>query len=215
MSGEVTEGKQRRSDAEWIQDLAADGLRRESAMADLRHLLVTGLQAALRDRPGAIPVEDFAHEALIRITAKLETFRRESRFTTWAMAIAVRVAASEMRRARWRDVSLDEITEAGRLAPIAVADRQVGDGIMVADELLEAVRVAIANDLSDRQRSAIEAELGGLPPDEIADRLNTNRNAVYKLVYDARRRLRNSILAAGWTEEQVRSVLNGLSVADV
>jgi len=119
------------------------------------------------------------------------------------MSIGVRVAVSEMRRARWKDVSLEEMVEAGRLFPESTATDHE------SNQLMSAVSDAVQNGLTSKQRDAILAELGGAPPDEVARRLGTNRNALYKLVYDARTRIRQAILKAGWTEDQVLRVLGG------
>ena len=147
-------------------------------------------------------IQDSAQEALLLVISRIETYRGESRFITWALSIGTRVILSEMRRARWRDVSLDQMSEAGRVP------RAVGQTSPERVQLLEVVQTAIEQDLTPKQRAAIQAELAGAPPDEIAQRLGTNRNALYKLVYDGRARLKQAILRAGWSEAHVRSVLN-------
>ena len=99
-----------RTNQEWLDALRGPG--RDEALADLRAFLVRGLGYALAGRPGVDDslLEDFAQEALLKILAGLDSFRGESRFTTWAQKIAVRVALTELRPHRWRDVSLDEMT---------------------------------------------------------------------------------------------------------
>ncbi|MBY0508116.1 MAG: sigma-70 family RNA polymerase sigma factor [Bryobacteraceae bacterium] len=191
--------EQNRSNEEWVSDLSGDGDRREAALGDLRRLLMNGLRRSV----GGSALEDYVQAALIRITGGLGSFRGDSRFETWALSIGVRVAVSEMRRARWREVSLDEMVEAGRLFP---AEQAVNHE---SNQLMQVVHEAIQAGLTAKQREAILAELGGAPPDEVARRLGTNRNALYKLVYDARARIRQAILQAGWTEEQVLGVLGG------
>lgn len=153
-------------------------------------------------------LEDFAQEALLRISANIHSFRGDSRFLTWAMAIAVRVGLSELRRARWREVSFEAMVEAGRLPQMELEPSALSLD-PDAEKLARVVHLAIQDELTARQRQAIQAELGGVPPDELARRLGTSRNAVYKLVYDARARLKQAILRTGWSEEQVRSVLGG------
>ncbi len=102
-----------------------------------------------------------------------------------------------MRRARWKDVSLDEMCQAGRLPAPASQDSPVN---IVYDRmrLMDVVRTAIGEQLTAKQRDAIQAELAGVSLQEIANRLGTNRNALYKLVYDGRARLKEAVLAAGW-----------------
>ena len=140
----------------------------------------------------------------MRISAKVESFRGDSRFETWAISIAVRVGIGELRRARWKDVSLDQMVEAGRLFPHAGAESGSQDAV----ELMRIVKDAIETKLTPRQREGIVAELSGAPPEEIAARLGTNRNAFYKLIYDARVRLKSAILDGGWSEDHVRQILN-------
>lgn len=193
-----------RSNADWISHLSGGGDLCDAALSDLRRLLLKGLHRSVGpSAAGAFLLEDFAQEALIRITKGIASFRHESRFETWAMSIAVRVAVSEMRRARWQDVSLEQMVEAGRLFPeTQPADHE-------SNALMSAVRQAVLHGLTARQRDAILAELGGAPPDEVARRLGTNRNALYKLVHDARLRIKQTIQNAGWTEDQVHDVLRG------
>src|SRR3712207_433378 len=98
--------KERNND-QWLTDLR--GAKKDEALGDLRILLVRGLRTALHGQTGIEPsVEDFAQESLIKILDSLDSFRGESRFTVWAQKICVRTAFAEMRRSRWRDVSLDE-----------------------------------------------------------------------------------------------------------
>ena len=92
-----------RSNDQWLADLR--GADVEDALAALRSIIVRGLQMALSkyDNVADADIEDFAQDALLKIMNALDSFRGESRFTTWAQKIAVRVALSEMRRLRWRD----------------------------------------------------------------------------------------------------------------
>lgn len=85
----------------------------DQALDDLRRILLRGLRAGLRTK-GAIAdtdLEDFVQDALLKILDSLDAFRGESRFTTWAQKIAIRVALAQLRRSRWRDRSLDELVE--------------------------------------------------------------------------------------------------------
>lgn len=193
----------------WIDALRGDGMEREEALGCLRDILLRGLRSSFASRTDLSSLEDVAQEALIKITSKLDTFRGTSRFATWAMSIAVRTAISEARRARWRDVSLDEMVEAGRIAPVGENNGRAGEEKIAYERLVGVIRTALTS-LTERQRQTIEAELAGAPPDEIAHRMGSNRNAVYKLGYDARARLKKIILESGWTEEQVRQLVGSL-----
>lgn len=193
---------------DWVDALRGDCAQRDRALGHLREILLRGLTSSFGGRSDVSSLEDVAHEALMKIMANLATFRGTSRFTTWAMSIAVRTAISERRRARWRDVSLDEMVEAGRIAPAEEKDGRTGEEKIAYECLVSVVRDALANSLTDRQRQTIEAELAGVPPEEIGYRMGTNRNAVYKLGYDARARLKKIILEAGWSEVQVRQIVS-------
>jgi RNA polymerase sigma-70 factor (ECF subfamily) len=183
-----------RSNDEWLAALR--GPRREEALAELRAILMRGLRGALGGQANrAEPaVEDFAQEALIKILGSLDSFRGECRFTTWAHKICVRMAFAEMRRSRWRDVSLEEAMS--RPEESAAVDPQLDPERAATQTMIMAeFRRFIDEELTDRQRTALLAALGGMPLEAVADRMNTNRNALYKLLHDARKRLKKRMSA--------------------
>jgi RNA polymerase sigma-70 factor (ECF subfamily) len=194
-----------RTNREWLDALRGPG--REDALSDLRMLLVRGLRRALPDVPEQ-SLEDFAQEALLKILAGLDSFRGESRFTTWAFKIAIHEAFTELRRRRWQNVSLQDLVakyDEADFTPTALADRTPSPEQRVTQQmLLEMIRQLIDEELTERQRQAmIAAVFGGMPGDEVARRLGTNRNALYKLLYDARRRLQRRLLARGLSMDDV------------
>jgi RNA polymerase sigma-70 factor (ECF subfamily) len=196
-----------RADRDWARDLAATGPEGEASRAALRALLVRGLHQALAGRaPQALPlVEDFAQEALLRILAHLEDYRGEGRFTSWALAISVRVAFNEIRRQRWRDVPLESIQPESAGAPELLVDAAPSPDQEVARKhVLKILRHALDADLTPRQRQVLAAELRGMPQSELARQLGTNRNALYKLGHDARRRLKRVLEEAGLSAEHVQ-----------
>src|SRR5919199_6343974 len=185
-----------RSNAQWLA--ALQGPKKDEALADLRTVLVRGLRAVLRGQTSkAEPlVEDFVQEALIKILDNLDSFRGESRFTTWAHKICVRTAFAEMRRSRWRDASLDEVIDrrgesvSTPTDPLTDPEQAATKGMILAE-----FRRFIDEELTERQRVALLAALGGVPLEAIADRMDTNRNALYKLLHDARKRLKRRMEA--------------------
>ncbi len=196
-----------RTNEAWLSALR--GPQRDAALADLRAILLRGLRFAL-DQSGNLrdaDLEDFVQEALLRILDNLDSFRGESRFTTWAQKIAVRVAFSELRRRRWKDVSLDawlERTE-GDFVPRLLADENATpEEVAVQQSLMEVVVRLIREELSERQRKAlILVAVRGVPIEEVARRMNTNRNALYKLLHDARKRLKQAMAREGINPQEV------------
>jgi RNA polymerase sigma factor (sigma-70 family) len=196
---------QERTNEQWLAEL--QGSNPGEALDDLREVLVRGLRAALGSHAGNVDanVEDFAQEALIKIMANLASFRGESRFTTWANKVAMNLALTELKRRRWRDVSLQDL-----FARRGAADRGLADSHLSPEQLayqnivLTNLRRMIDEELTDRQREAVVAViLGGMPIAEVARRMGTNQNALYKLLYDARKRLKLRMESAGLSPQDV------------
>jgi len=215
-----------RTDEDWLTDLAADGAQREGALSDLRAYLQRGLYASLRASRSDLAsrdaddvrqiTEDFTQESLLKILDKLSTYRGESRFTSWAMKVAVRTAISQLRKAAYRDLSLDDLEARGaplRLPPQAsVHSQQAPDPQREAErrEVLAVLNDAIETELSDRQRTTLRATaFDGVPIEVMADLMGSNRNALYKMMHDARRRLRDRLITRGYTSEGVASLFGG------
>jgi RNA polymerase sigma-70 factor (ECF subfamily) len=195
-----------RDNETWLAHLGDAGLDQQAALSDLRMALLRGLRRALSQRAGADDafLEDVVQDALVRILERLPQFEGRSRFLTWAMAVAVRVAMSALRRRRWKDVSLDEVIAGAGVAPARAIDDGPGPHAQSEREaILAAMHEVIRNGLTTKQREALLAELKGIPQDEIARYLGSNRNALYKLTHDARKRLRRGLEAAGFTAEDV------------
>jgi RNA polymerase sigma-70 factor (ECF subfamily) len=196
-----------RTNEEWLA--ALQGAGRDEALADLRAFLVRGLGYALSNRSDVDDqiLEDFAQDALLKILKALDSFRGESRFTTWAQKIAVNVAFTELRRRRWQDTSLDQLTEGQSLdfVPDMLIDRSAGpDQQAVQRIFLETLQRLIATELTDKQRQALVAvRVRGMPLEEVARRMGTNRNAMYKLLHDARQQLKKKMEEEGLSAEDV------------
>ena len=200
-----------RSNQEWLRDLKGEDP--EPAIADLRRALKKGLMYALSSRIKTdleAQVEDFVQDAVLRILDKIDTFRGESQFTTWAQKVAVRVAFTEMRRQRWKDISLEDLLpeDGGDVTPLVLSDpspdpeKRAGQ-----NQLLEIIASILEEGLTERQRTGLLAVLqGGMPLEEVAQRLDTNRNALYKLLHDARKQMRDRMLEKGLTPEEVLAV---------
>ena len=119
------------------------------------------------------------------------------------MAIAMRIALSDLRKGRWRHVSLDEMTdlrESGEFVDSSAADPGF---ISSQNSIISVLHELVTNILTEKQRMAILAELNGVPLEEIAVKLGNNLNATYKLLHDARRRLKAALEASSIYKEDV------------
>jgi RNA polymerase sigma-70 factor, ECF subfamily len=193
---------------EWHLDLNAEGIRGEDAVARLHGLLLRAARFEVFRRAGSLPqpsaveldelAQDAADDAAVSVLRRLDDFRGESSFRTWAYKFALLEASMKVRRRVWRD---REVT----LAPEhweSLAHLGPGpDDDAESAALLDAVREGIRTALTPRQRQVlVSAVLEGVPIDVLAERLGSNRNALYKVLHDARRRLRDHVAAAGFPE---------------
>ena len=202
-----------RTNEAWLSELRSSGATREAALEDLRSVIQKGLPYALSrwlspDQPqfNAL-VEEVTQETLLRVLDQLGTFEGRSQFTTWVHKIAVRIALTELRRKRWRDASLDELTENEELPPPPglLADPQAGPETSAERaDMMVRVRRIIDEELTERQRQAlILLGVQDMPMEDAARKLKTNRNALYKLLHDARLRLKNWLCVVYITAHEV------------
>ncbi len=203
-----------RSNEMWLSDLHAPESAREAALADLRAVIQHGLPYALSrwispEDPLFVPlVEEVTQETLLRVLDQLDTFEGRSMFTTWVQKIAVRIALTELRRKRWQDSSLDELLDAeATAAPGSMADRAPGpDTLAERADMIARVRRVLEQELTPKQQQAlILLGIQAVPLEEAARRMKTNRNALYKLLHDARLRLKRRLAAEGLTAQEVLS----------
>jgi RNA polymerase sigma-70 factor (ECF subfamily) len=188
----------------WVERLRGEPDIRDAAITELRDILLRGLSASMAKRyGGCLQAEDVVQDALIKILDSLDQFAGRSRFTTWAMTVATRIGISEMRRKRYQDVSIESFTsEDATKIEIAVDDGISAESNLDRGSLIETLQGLIDNVLSEKQRFAIRASLEGLPVEVIAEKTGSNRNSVYKLVHDARVKLRSGLEAAGIDSDQ-------------
>ena len=204
----------KRTNEQWLADLRADGPRRAGAIKALSMRLERGVlyylsreRSDLDDRSQdelRRMAQDFVQDALLKILDNLDTFRGDSQFTTWASKIAARVAISELRRVRYKDYSLDHLTIDGEIMPritsLAIAPGQAPNPEIHTErqDVLGLIEEAISEVLTERQRAALIAyALDGVPIEELARQLDTNRNALYKLLHDARLKLKRHMESQG------------------
>jgi len=205
----------KRSNSEWLEHLGSDGDEKEEALTDLRAVIVRGLPYALSSwLSPADPqfddlIEEVAQETLLRVLTHMHTFEGRSQFTTWVQKIAVRLAITELRRKRWQDTSLDGLLE--------VEGTTIGTRLMVdpspspeliteQSEMMEQIQRLIKEELTEKQSKAMIAiRVHGMPIEEVAKRMDMTRNALYKLLHDARIRLKKRMEEEGLTPEDVLS----------
>jgi RNA polymerase sigma-70 factor (ECF subfamily) len=191
------------SDETWLVDLAGDGPAGQLALRRLHGILLRASRHQvwrLRDLlpgAGAGELEDLAQQAaddaLVSVLRQLATFQGRARFTTWAYKFGILHAGVTVRRQAWRhrEVHLPDTVAMIDTSPTP-AD------LSETAQLARAVEAAIATALTPHQRRVTLALLvEEVPIDVLADRLGTTRNALYKTLHDARRRLRATLAAAG------------------
>lgn len=190
----------------WLRRLAGDGPEREAAVGELHALMLKAARFEIERRRVSLPhlrggdLDDLAHQsahdALVALLGKLDQFRGESRFTTWAYKFALLEAGVKMRRRAWqgREIPLEE----EGWAPLADVGSRPDRNAEEA-ELIGAVREEIDRSLSARQREVLVAvALNGVPIDVLAERLGTTRGALYKNLHDGRRKLRAALAERGF-----------------
>lgn len=204
----------KRTNEQWLRDLRASGPAHAQALQDLHQILLKGLRRGILSRINTgVPefeaqADDFAQEAVLRILDKLDTFAGRSHFTTWAHKVAVSITLTELRRKRWDDTSLEAMTEGkdgGVYTPSFMADPDP-DPEEAAEraDMLARVNRLIREELTDKQRQALTLRiLQGMPTRQVAGEMDMKANAVYKLVHDARLRLKRRLADEGLSPADV------------
>lgn len=195
--------------------MTASGEVQETAIADLRDLLLRAALYFFNRNPGDFGgmnrdeilqcAEDCAQEALIAVMDHLSDFRGDSKFTTWAYKFAINMALMTARRQRWKGKSLDELPVSNSV----LFDGELPDQSLIQREIRGILEEVIKGELTDRQRQIlILMVFHEVPMDEIVQRLGTNRNAIYKMLHDARRKLKNRLQARGFEIEELLALFS-------
>jgi RNA polymerase sigma-70 factor (ECF subfamily) len=189
---------------EWRRSLRAQGGEHDAAVARLHALLLRAARFEVNRRRPMLPhlrgdLDDLAVEAaddaLVSVLRRLDDFRGASRFTTWAYKFALYEAAVKVRKRAWH--GREVVLEPEGWAPFA--DAGLGpDAEVEQRELLETLQAAVETVLTSRQRQVLIAlAVNGVPIDVLAERMDSNRNALYKTLHDARRKLREHLAERG------------------
>jgi len=211
-----------RTNQEWLHDLQASGALQETAIADLRDLLLRaalyffsrnlGDFRGLDQRETLERAEDCAQDALIAVLNHLSDFRGDSKFSTWAYKFAINTAMMAARRERWKGVSLDELAAAEESNFFEWIMQDKSDGVApetsaMQGEVRSIIRDVIKHDLTDKQRRVVAMMVfNEVPMDEVVRHLGTNRNAVYKILHDARRKIKSSLEERGFEVGEMLSL---------
>jgi RNA polymerase sigma-70 factor, ECF subfamily len=202
-----------RSDTDaWLSDLRRTDAAGDEAIARLHDLLLRVTRNEVRRRSGVLRItgpelddlaQQAADDATVLILGKLDQFRGESRFTTWAYRFAVLEVSTKIGRHFWRNPDASMDAEDWDRLPDQL-------GFDPADQaqwhdLVAAVRHAVKNELTDHQRQVFVAiVLNGVPLDALVVKLDSTRNAIYKTMFDARRKLRAILDADGYLDDVSR-----------
>lgn len=197
-----------RTNDEWIVGLQEGAKNRDLALRDLHELLMKATRHQVNRKSagytlGASTREEIAvsaaHEAMLSVLKKLDSFEGRSRFTTWVFKFGILQANVEMRRTMWRDrdVHLDDSFE------FQTDPESVPEAKAELNDLKRLLNRAMAEVLTSRQRQVAKALIvDEVPIDVLAERMETNRNALYKTLHDVRKKLRSYLLDAGITSAE-------------
>jgi len=208
----------RNNDA-WLKDLRAEGEEKEAALEDLHAILLRILPAALsRWLPATSShfetfIEDIAQETILRVMAKLDSFEGRSKFTTWVYKIGIHIGLGELRLRKWKEVSLDKLEE-GNEPDKMPSERFAStdpnpEAMLERKNVMEMVQRIMEEELTPRQREVMMAvAVQGTPLDIVAERIGSNRNALYKMMHDARLRLKQRLEREGASPTDLLAVFN-------
>jgi RNA polymerase sigma-70 factor (ECF subfamily) len=189
----------------WVERLRPESRDRDAAIGELREVLLRAARFEVRRRCDRLSQirggdqEDLAQQsagdAIVAILSKLDDFRGQSKFTTWAYKFALYEAAAKIRKRAWQGRELPLQAEEWPQVPDPGAAPQ---GEVEMNDLLAAIREEIGTSLTPRQREVLVAlALNEVPIDVLAERLGATRGALYKVLHDARKRLRAALAERG------------------
>jgi RNA polymerase sigma-70 factor (ECF subfamily) len=206
MSRPVVSAEVARENRAWVCDLSGGGARRELASRRLYEVLQRAARAEVRRRASRLrlagpELDDIAHQAaadaLLTICGKVGTFRGDCKFTTWAYKFVIFDVAAKINRHFWQRAGVAFDDEDWERLPTRL---DIGpESHAESRDLMEAVHRAVNETLTAKQKLVFVAlVLNGMPTDVLADQIGSTHNAIYKLMFDARRKLRTALADAGY-----------------
>ena len=202
-----------RSNEDWIQALSGTGEYQDEAINDLRHFLLQVALYTLNQKVKDIHAlshsdrlalgEDCAQEACITVLNHLAEFKGESKFTTWAYKFAVNVSLARARQEGWKQISLElsssKAASFGEFAAHIHSNHPDVESQVLQTEIIAVLDDTIQHDLTDKQRMVFRLIVfEQVPMDGVVQRMGMNRNAVYKLLHEARKKLKRAVQAHGF-----------------
>jgi RNA polymerase sigma-70 factor, ECF subfamily len=197
--------RERGDSEQWVEQLRPGHPDRDRTVAKLHALLLRVAFHELSRRLGQLRsisgpefddlAQQAADDALMNILARLGDFRGLSRFTTWAYKFVMFEVSAKVARHAWQRQPPGHHELALQRVPDSLAP---GPGDRLEQQAQLKALAAAIGELTERQREVFVAiALNDVPIDVLAIRLGTNRNAIYKNLFDARRNLRARMAAAG------------------
>ena len=195
----------------WLARLGSSGQERRAAEAELHDLLLRAARFEIGRRRGAVEhvrgddlndlAQQAADDACVAVLSKLDQFRGDSRFTTWAYKFALLEAGVRLRRRAWQE---REVTLQPEVWPLFSDAGTSPHDQTHTSELMSAIAESIEDGLTQHQRNVLVAlAVNGVPIDVLAERLSTTRGALYKTLHDARRKLRADLETKGFRTEDL------------
>jgi RNA polymerase sigma-70 factor (ECF subfamily) len=209
-----------RSTEDWLKELNSSGDLQIEAITDLREILLRGSLFALNRNLNDVSnfvqndiqqlAEDCAQNALMAVLEHLHEFRGESKFTTWAYKFSINIALTAARREWRKGVSLDQYQDNSESVEWFSPDHHElvnPDNSLLQQEVFESIRDTIRDELTDKQRQVLKwMVFEEVPMDIVVEHMHTNRNTVYKLLHDARIKIRRKLLMQGFGTEEAMAL---------
>lgn len=189
---------------EWLDGLSTHDPALLQELHDIvRRGLLAAFAAKVEDNRLEAFAEDIAQQSVLKVIEKSDTFLGRSQFLTWATKIAIRTGLSELRHARWKETSLDELMESGSPFSLHSTEEQTEhnpEQLLEQKETLDVLNTVLEKDLTLHQRTVLLSLLiHKAPIDVVASQMGISRNAVYKTVHDARKRLKHNLAKRGYS----------------
>ncbi|HET6743958.1 MAG TPA: sigma-70 family RNA polymerase sigma factor [Kribbella sp.] len=206
MSKQAVSAEVAQENRAWVRDLSSGGDRRELASRRLYEVLQRAARSEVRRRASRLrlagpELDDIAHQAaadaLLTICGKVGTFRGDCKFTTWAYKFVIFDVAAKINRHFWQRAGIAFDDEDWERLPTGL---DIGpEAHAESRDLMDAVHRAVNETLTAKQKLVFVALiLNGMPTDVLADQLGSTHNAIYKMMFDARRKLRTALADAGY-----------------